>query len=100
MHDPQGFLSSLRRPRLLVRAAHLGLQDYRRERCLKRLMPGETPPKPGMALETLADREHDIDTLRRSGDASYSVARHIELRIALIDEASLAEQRAPSAKAA
>lgn len=97
MYDPQVFLSSLRRPRLLVRAARLGMQDYRRDRCLKRLMPGEAPPKPGLAFDTLAIREHEMNQSRRDGDVTYSVARHIELLIALMDEARLAEQRLPKA---
>ena len=95
MTDPQTFISSLRRPRLLVRAARLGLQDYSRDRCLRRLMPGEALPKPGQALQALAQRESEINETRREGSAAYSVARHIELLIALIDEARLAVQRLP-----
>ncbi len=95
MTDPQTLMSSLRRPRLLVRAARLGLQDYSRDRCLRRLMPGETPPKPGQAFHALVEREREINETRREGSAAYSVARHIELLIALIDEARLAVQRIP-----
>lgn len=95
MTDPQTIISSLRRPRLLVRAARLGLQDYSRDRCLRRLMPGETPPRPGQAFQALFEREREINETRREGSAAYSVARHIELLIALIDEARLAAQRLP-----
>ena len=97
MFDPQATLSSLRRPSLLVRAARLGLQDYNREICLRRLMPGETIPRPGHAFATLVERENFVNETRRAGDATYSIARHIELLIALIDEARLAAQRLPKA---
>ena len=96
MIDPQTVLSSLRRPRLLVRAARLGLPEYNRERSLRRIMPGETPPRPGLAFQTLAEHEAAIDRIRREGAAAYSAARHIELLVALIDEARLAAKRGPS----
>ena len=60
-------------------------------------MPGETPPGPGRAFEQLAEREAALDELRRSAAASYSAARHVELLVALIDEARLAVQRLPKA---
>lgn len=97
MQDPQTFMHSLRRPRLLVRAARLGLQDYSRARCLRRLLPGETPPKPGLAFDALVEREQALDDIRREGAANYSAARHIELLIAMIDESRLAAQRLPKA---
>lgn len=97
MTDPQTLMSSLRRPRLLVRAARLGLLDYNRTRSLRRLFPGETTPGPGQAFFTLAERESSLDQSRRNGEAAYSVARHIELLVALIDEARLAEVRLPKA---
>lgn len=97
MTNPQTLISSLRRPRLLVRAARLGLQEYSRKRSLRRLFPGEATPGPGQAFHVLAEREHLVDQSRRNGDAAYSVARHIELLIALIDEARLAAQRRPQA---
>ncbi len=37
MTDFRLLLAELRRPRLLIRAARYGMQDYRRERDLKRL---------------------------------------------------------------
>ena len=100
MTDPQTVLNSLRRPRLLVRAARLGLQDYNRTRSLRRLMPGESTPRPGLAFEFLVEREAAIDKVRREGAASYSAARHIELLVALIEEARLAVNRLPSSEAA
>jgi hypothetical protein len=97
MTDPISLMNSLRRPRLLVRAARLGIQDYNRDRCLRRLYAGEVPPKPGLAFEALVERELALDQIRREGSAAYSVARHIELLIALIEESRLAAQRLPRA---
>ena len=93
MIDPQEILQTLRRPRLLVRAARLGLGDYNRDRSLRRLLPGETPPRPGQAFARLAEHEAVIDQTRRDGGAAYSAARHVEILVALIDEARLAVQR-------
>ncbi len=83
-------LAALRRPRLLMHAARFGLGDYRRERDLRRLLrcggsPEETVP-------SLLSAEEALEATRKSGDASYSVARHIEVLIALLAEARLLRQ--------
>ena len=93
MHNPLSRLSTLNRPRILVRAARIGVADYNRGRSLKRLLPGEAVPSPGLAFDTLLEREAALDAVRREGGASYSAARHVELLSALIDEARLAEHR-------
>jgi hypothetical protein len=89
MTDFRTHLAALRRPRLLVRAARHGLQDYRRERDLNRLIGAH----PGMTAEgtvrRLMDTEEDIEETRRAGDADYSIARHIEVLIALMAEVRL-----------
>jgi hypothetical protein len=87
MTDFRSILENLRRPRLLMQAARLGLAEYRRERDLRRLVncnlsPEETVPK-------LISEEERLETTRLSGDAAYSVARHIEVLIALLAEARL-----------
>lgn len=96
MIDPLEILQSLRRPRLLVRAARHGVVDYNRDRFLRRLMPGEALPGPGQAFGKLAEREQQMDETRREGAAAYSAARHIELLVALMEEARLAVQRRPA----
>ena len=90
MTDPQTYLTTLRRPRLLVRAARLGLPEYNRQRSMRRLLPGETAPMPGQAFERLVEHEAALDQIRRDGAAAYSAARHVELLVALMDEARLA----------
>ncbi|ACM01013.1 DUF6477 family protein [Cereibacter sphaeroides] len=87
MTDMHGLLAEIRRPRLLMRAARLGLADYRRERDLRRLVPD---PEPGRAVAALLAEERDLERRRRAGDATYSVAHHVEVLIALIAEARLA----------
>ena len=39
-------LSALRRPALMLRAARFGLNEYRRERDLKRLLKAQSRPRP------------------------------------------------------
>lgn len=88
MTDFASVLASLRRPRLLVRAARHGLQDYRRERDLRRLIDGPGV-SPQAAMRRLVDAEAQAEETRRSGAAHYSIARHIELLVAIMAEARL-----------
>lgn len=87
MTDFRTFLETLSRPRLLVRAARFGIGDYRRERDLRRLV--DQPLNPARALPRLIDEEERLETCRREGRADYSVARHIEVLIALMAEVRL-----------
>ncbi|MBN2906468.1 MAG: hypothetical protein JXJ18_07160 [Rhodobacteraceae bacterium] len=82
-------LVTMRRPRLLVRAARFGLGDYRRERDLARLLQGSRPASSAAVLDRLLDQEERMEETRRAGDAGYAIGRHIELLIALIAEARL-----------
>ncbi|WP_226550720.1 MULTISPECIES: DUF6477 family protein [Celeribacter] len=89
MNDVTTLLNALRRPRLLIRAARFGLNDYNRNRDLKRVMRTSTAPSPSRALSALIEEEAKIEETRRAGDATYSVKRHVELLIALMGEARL-----------
>jgi len=82
-------LSCIRRPRLLIRAARHGVEDYNRNRDLKRILRGDSLPGPAAALTRLIDLEAAQEETRASGQASYSVARHLEILIALMGEARL-----------
>ena len=95
MTDFLKVLSSLRRPRLLIRAARFGIEDYNRNRDLKRLLRGTPLPSPTKAVNTLMAEEARLEETRQSGDASYNVAKHVEILIALMAEARLlpSEQR-------
>jgi hypothetical protein len=95
MTELSNTLATLRRPRLLVRAARFGLGDYRRERDLARLLHGSRPQSQTAILGRLMEQEERMEETRRSGDARYSVGRHIELLIALMAEARLLAAQAP-----
>lgn len=94
MSDFRNLLSTLRRPRLLIRAAHCGMVDYRRDRDLRRLV--NVTGGPERLVPRLLAEEERMEEIRQSGDATYSVARHIELLIALIAETRLLP-RSPTA---
>lgn len=89
MTDLTNLLNSLRRPRLLIRAARFGVSDYNRSRDLKRITGSNSAPSPVRAVSTLIEEEAKIEATRKQGDASYCVTRHVEILIALIAEARL-----------
>ena len=89
MTDFRNLLSDLRRPALLLRAARFGLTDYQRDRDLKRLLRESAAGGPEKTLPRLLHEENMLEEIRRAGDASYSLTRHIELLIALLAEVSL-----------
>jgi len=90
MTDFRTLIADLRRPRLLIGAARHGLADYRRERDLRRLIDGAAPPE--RSLPRLLWEEERLEATRRSGDATYCVARHIEFLVALMAEVRLLPQ--------
>jgi Family of unknown function (DUF6477) len=87
LSDLRTLIDNLKRPRLLIRAARFGLSDYRRDRDLRRLIEASVPPE--TALKRLLSVEDTMEQTRRAGDASYSIARHIEVLIALMAEARI-----------
>ncbi len=89
MQDILSRVEGLKRPPLLVRAARFGLDDYNREGQLPRLLRTLAPPRAGAAILSLLDIEADLDERRRDQSADYSVARHVEVIIALMAEARL-----------
>lgn len=76
-----------RRPRLLIAAARHGMEDYRRNRDLPRLIG------PGIAAAEVIDRltelEERLEDSRRAGDPGWSCLRHVEVLIALLAERAL-----------
>lgn len=97
MTDLVDLVNTLRRPQLLIRAAAHGLSEYNRGRALKRLTKGQGLPSPRGAVASLLPVEAALEDARRTGDASYSVARHVEVMIALLAEARLLTQPGASA---
>lgn len=89
MQDILTRVVTLNRPRLLVRAARFGLDDYNRTTQLPRLLATVGLPRPGEAILRLLDIEAVLEERRLGQTADYSVARHVELLIALMGEARL-----------
>jgi hypothetical protein len=97
MNDIFGMLNALNRPKLLIRAARCGQVDYNRTRDLRRLLKVNTPPSPGAAIMRLMAEEEVQEDKRQTGDAGYSLARHVELLIAMMGEAHLLRARLSAA---
>jgi hypothetical protein len=89
MQDAASMMKTLHRPRLLTRAARLGADDYRRERHLQRLLGYGNLPRPGAALMRLMDLERDLEDQRKTEAAGYSLARHVDILIAMVGEMRL-----------
>jgi hypothetical protein len=89
MKDILSSLDALRRPRLLLQAARIGAADYRRSVQLPRQLGTGPLPRSGPALMALMEMEAEMDARRRSGDARYVAARHVEVMIAMLGEARL-----------
>lgn len=80
--------STLRRPRLLSRAAAAGAALYRRERDLIRVMPKLFGKGVAALLPALTEAEAACEAERRGGAATYSISRHVALLSALIAESA------------
>ena len=89
MQDLLGMIAGLNRPRLLVRAARFGIDDYNRSIHLPRLLGPGYLPRTGESIVRLIDIEADINDRRVGAAADYSIARHVAVLIALMGEARL-----------
>lgn len=94
MTDFASVLAELRRPRLLIRAARAGLQDYRRDRDLRRLIGATGGIAPEAAMTALIAAEQSVEAARLAGGSGYSLTRHVDLLIALMAEMRLMPQHA------
>lgn len=94
MTDFAKALAALKRPRLLISAARHGAAEYDRNRDLKRLLAGAAP-SPQQAIAELIDAESALETARRDGGASYSVAHHVDVMIAILAEMRLISRQQP-----
>ncbi|WP_367648693.1 DUF6477 family protein [Ruegeria arenilitoris] len=89
VQDLMTTISTLRRPRLLARAAKEGAQEYVRERHLQRILGYGSLPGSGAALMRLMELERDVNAQRLEDDSAYSLVRHLDLMIAIVGEARL-----------
>jgi hypothetical protein len=89
MTDLAAVLGALRRPKILIRAARVGMQDYRRDRDLKRLLRAPKGSAPQAAIGTLLAEEGRLEATRTSGEATYNLQRHVAVLTAILAEARL-----------
>lgn len=89
MMDLLSLLNTIHRPRLLIRAARFGVEEYRRDTHLRRLLGHGALPRSGAALTILMDIEAEQNEQRLTKQAGYSPARHVEVLIAMMGEAQL-----------
>lgn len=89
MQDILGMIGALSRPRLLVRAARFGVDDYSRKAHLPRLLHEVSLPRSGEAILRLLDIEAELNDSRLARAADYSAGRHVEVLIAMMAEARL-----------
>ncbi|WP_458790559.1 DUF6477 family protein [Yoonia sp. MH D7] len=89
MLDISARIAQLRRPRLLINAARFGLDDYVRDQHLKRILKTDIIPRPAPAVMQLLDIEYAMNGARVEKQATYSVACHVEVMIALMAEAQI-----------
>lgn len=76
----------LKRPDLLVRAARFGLDDYVRDRDLRRCLQTEMLPSPGRALMELLQIEKQINSDRCDRLGNYQARTHIAVLTAIMAE--------------
>lgn len=81
--------ASLRRPRLLVRAARIGAASFNRDRDLRRLLKSDDLPAPAAALARLHGEEAALNQMRLECQAGYDLQRHVLLLIAIVAETAL-----------
>ena len=89
MQDILSQVSQLHRPKLLVQTARHGVGDYSRVVHLRRLLKAVTLPGPGQAIMKLMELEAVAEDQRTANRAEYSVARHVELIVAIMAEARI-----------
>lgn len=87
MQDILSMLHALRRPALLMRAARIGADDYRRGTHLPRLLGYGVLPRHGLALMKLMELEAGLNDQRVSSNTSYSLVKHVDVLIAMVGEA-------------
>ena len=89
MTDIMSLLKSLKRPRILIRAARFGIYNYSRNRDLRRILKTASVPSPGPAIVKLMSEESLLESKRKAGDRSYKISQHVLVMIALMGEARL-----------
>ena len=87
MNDILSHLAQLRRPRLLMRAARIGAENFKRDIHLPRLLGAATPARHGPALLQLIEIESTMNEQRLCDESGYHLLQHVEVMIAIVAEA-------------
>lgn len=82
-------LANLTRPKLLIRAARSGVQEYRRAKDLKGIAGVSQSASGVYLLDQLFAAEALLEEARHENDASYSIRKHVRVLAALMVEVSL-----------
>ncbi|WP_245306275.1 DUF6477 family protein [Roseovarius aestuariivivens] len=75
MKDALAQLDTIKRPRLLINAARIGVMDYRRETHLPRHLGGQRCPRSREALLQLLVLEEEMNARRRARAAQATRRR-------------------------
>ena len=97
MQDALTMLQRLHRPRLLMRAARIGAEDYRRAAHLPRLLGYGNLPRHTQALMRLMEIEAELNAQRIDDESAYNLLRHIDVLIALVGAARIMQAAQPAA---
>ena len=84
MQDILSMLNALHRPRLMMRAARIGAENYRRSSHLPRLLGYGVLPRHSAALLRLIDIEAQLEEERAQSDAGYSPVSYTHLTLPTI----------------
>jgi hypothetical protein len=86
-------LQRLNRPKILVQAARRGVTTYERKPYLLHLFGWQKPKSLAAPLDTLFEKEAELNKMRRLNDTAYQIQDHIAILTALIAEATQATAR-------
>ncbi|MEL7255978.1 MAG: DUF6477 family protein [Pseudomonadota bacterium] len=89
MTDLLTMLAALKRPKTLIRAARIGMRDYRRDATLRRLLGFNHPTDTAPVVLALMEMEAEMNDNREANAAIYSPMRHVDVMIALMSEADI-----------
>ena len=89
MQDALTILHKLRRPKMLMRAAQIGVAEYKRVAHLLRLLGyGRMPKQSEVILKLIEiEIEKNLKALRKAGESADNLLRHIDVMIAIVGEA-------------
>ena len=77
-------LHSVKRPKILINAANLGLETYNRATCLSSFLALSMHQHPAQILRSLIDKEGQLNKMRLQQHVQYNIALHVTFLKALI----------------